>query len=65
MDYVLIVSSYLLAVLGVVGAIVPAVSGPPISYIALLLLSFCDNEDISAGTLVVTAILATVITVVA
>lgn len=64
MDYVLIISSYLLALLGVVGAIVPAVPGPPISYIALLLLSFCDNEDISAGTLVVTAILATVITVV-
>lgn len=64
MDYVLIVSAYILVIVGVVGAIVPALPGPPISYIALLLLSFCNKDEVSVNSLVVTGLLAAVITVV-
>ena len=64
MDYLLIASASLMAIVGLLGAVVPTVPGPPLSYIGLLLLSFCDKDEISASSLVITGVLAAVITVV-
>ena len=60
----MIASASLMAIVGLLGAVVPAVPGPPISYIGLLLLSFCDKGEVGVSALVVTGILAAVITAV-
>ena len=64
MDFVLIIVSLLFAALGVIGAVVPVLPGPPLSYVGLLIMLCVDGHDISTTTLVVTGILAVVITVI-
>ncbi len=62
MDVVLIIVSIVCAVLGVVGSVLPVLPGPPISYVALLLLSLCSGVDVSSTALFVNAVLVVVIT---
>lgn len=64
MDYVLILISYVMAIIGAVGAIVPALPGPPVSYVGLLLLAFCDKSEVTGTSLLVAGVIAVVITVV-
>ena len=40
MTYVLIIVAILLALVGLVGAIVPGIAGPPFSFLGLLVVSF-------------------------
>ena len=61
MDWVIIIASVLLALLGLVGAIVPGIAGPPFSFLAVLALSFLDGIDYSVGFLVVMGIIGTVV----
>lgn len=63
MEYLLLALALLFAFVGIVGAVAPILPGPPLSFVALLLLSFCDGHDISTISLVVAGILATVITI--
>ena len=63
-DILLIIFALLSVVVGVIGAIVPAVPGPPISFVGLLLVAFCDGNEVGVATLVITGLLAVVITVV-
>ncbi|MBR5336192.1 MAG: DUF456 domain-containing protein [Bacteroidaceae bacterium] len=63
MEYILLVFAMLLAIVGLVGAIVPGIPGPPLSFVGLLLLSFCSNLEIGWTVLLVTAILAVAVTI--
>lgn len=48
--------------IGLLGAVLPALPGPPVSYLGLLFLLFCDGADITATFLVVTGVIMAVIT---
>ena len=56
MTYVLIIAAILLAAIGLVGAIVPGIAGPPFSFLGLLVLSFVDGIDYSTSFLVIMGI---------
>ena len=64
MDILLIISAVVCAVIGIVGSIVPALPGPPVSFVAYLLLYFCTGCDISFQSLAVYGVLAAIVTVV-
>ena len=64
MDYILIAIALLLAVIGFVGAVVPGIPGPPLSFFGLLLLSFCDNSKVTLLSLIVSGVLALAVTLV-
>lgn len=51
MDYLLMLVALLLALLGLVGAIVPGIAGPPFSFLGLLVLSFASKIHYSTGML--------------
>lgn len=59
--YVLIVAAILLALVGIVGAVVPGIAGTPFSFLALLALSFVKGIDFSTGFLVVMGIIGAVV----
>lgn len=64
MDYILILLSFLFAFIGLLGAVVPVLPGPPLSFVGLLMLYFCDGNDVSTTALVIAGVLAAVITVI-
>ena len=51
MDYILILLSFLFAFIGLLGAVVPVLPGPPLSFVGLLMLYFCDGNDVSTTAL--------------
>lgn len=53
MTYVLIAIVIVLALIGIVGALVPGIAGTPFSFLALLVLSFVDGIDYSTRFLVI------------
>ncbi len=57
MDTFLIISGILLLILGLAGAILPVLPGPPLSYVALLLLHFTSKYQFSARFLVIWALI--------
>lgn len=63
MDYVLMVIAVILAFIGLIGAVVPGITGPPFSWIAMLIVSYIKGVECSVFFLVVTALLAVGITV--
>lgn len=64
MTVFLIVTGLIVAVMAVVGSIVPVIPGPPLSFAALLLLSYAMNwEPFSTEFLIVTGALALLIVV--
>ncbi len=64
MNTVLIVFAIVCALVGIVGAIVPGLPGPPISWLGVLLLSFTPySDDLTHSFLIITGVLAAVITV--
>ena len=64
MEAVIFCLALLLGIIGVLGAVIPALPGPPVSYVGLLLLLLCPSVEISAGLLVTTGVIMLVITVV-
>lgn len=58
---ILIIVAVALAVVGLIGAIVPGIAGPPFSYLAVLVLSFVEGVSHSVTFLVVMGVLAAVI----
>lgn len=62
MEIALIILALACTVIGVLGAILPALPGPPISFVGLLLLSVCDTSSVSTSIIVTSAIFAIVIT---
>ena len=63
MDTLLIICSLVCGIVGILGSILPALPGPPFSYIGLLLLLPCDGTEISSTTLWVTGIFLAIVTV--
>ena len=63
MNTVLLILAFVCLVVGVLGAIIPGLPGPPVSWVGLLLASLTPYGDISVALLVATAVLAAVITV--
>ena len=63
METFLIVLAVILALVGIAGSIVPGLPGPPLSWAAVLVLSFTSVANYSPTFLIVTALIATVITV--
>ena len=63
MEWVLIAIGILLVVLGVLGAIVPGLPGPPLSFIALVLLQFTSTPPFSSDFLVIMGTLMVVVSV--
>ena len=62
MEYVIVVSAILCAVVGIAGAVLPALPGPPLSFVGLLLLLLCDGNEIGLLSLLVAGVAAVVIT---
>ncbi|MBO4327919.1 MAG: DUF456 domain-containing protein [Bacteroidales bacterium] len=61
MTYVLIIVAILLALVGLVGAIVPGIAGPPFSFLGLLVVSFVKGIHYSTEFLVVMGLIGAVI----
>jgi len=57
MTYVLIVAAILLALVGLVGAVVPGIAGTPFSFLALLALSFVKGINYSTEFLVIMGVI--------
>ena len=64
MEYILLAFAVLFALIGLVGAVVPGVPGPPLSFAGLLLLNFCNDTEISWSALLIAAIIAVGVTVI-
>jgi uncharacterized protein YqgC (DUF456 family) len=63
MDVVLITIGIILLIVGLVGAIVPGLPGPPISYISLILLHLTTNHAFTEEFLVVMGIIMAAVTI--
>ncbi|MDR2039227.1 MAG: DUF456 domain-containing protein [Bacteroidales bacterium] len=63
LDIVLVITGSLFILTGLVGCIVPAIPGPPLSYIGLLLLQATDFADFSTRFLVISAVIMIIVTV--
>lgn len=61
MNAVWIAAAICLAIVGIVGAIVPGIAGPPFSYLSLLAISFVDGVEHSVTFLIVMGVIAAVI----
>ena len=57
MTYVLIAIVIILALVGLVGALVPGIAGTPFSFLALLVLSFVDGIDYSVRFLMLMGVI--------
>lgn len=57
MTYVLIAVVIMLALIGLVGALVPGIAGTPFSFLALLVLSFVNGIDYSTRFLVIMGVI--------
>ncbi len=63
LDLALIILIFTLIVIGIVGAIVPGIPGPPIAWFAMLAGHFCSWTQTGWITIVITFILAVIVTV--
>ncbi len=63
MNTVLIILAFLCLAVGILGAIIPGLPGPPVSWVGLLLASLTLWVECSTTLLVITAVLALIITV--
>jgi uncharacterized protein YqgC (DUF456 family) len=58
MEYLLLILSLIFIILGYVGAFVPGLSGPPLAWVAILLLYFINNIQLPLWVLIVTGVIA-------
>ena len=63
METLFIAFALIFGVVGLLGSILPALPGAPLSYVGLLLLLPCDGADISSVTLWVTGIFLAVVSI--
>ncbi len=61
MDYVLLVLSIVILLVGFIGCLIPILPGPPLSYVGLLILHFTKFADFSAGNLLFLGLLALIV----
>ena len=63
METLLIILALLFGIVGLLGSILPALPGAPLSYIGLLLLLPCEGADISSVALWVTGIFLAIVSI--
>ncbi len=61
MDYFLIAFGIVFIILGLAGCVLPVIPGPPLSYIALLLLHFTSGSQFSERFLITWAVLTIIV----
>jgi len=61
MDWILIVIAVLLAIVGIIGALVPGIAGPPFSFAGLLLFSFVEGVEFTPQFLIIMGIIGAVV----
>lgn len=61
MDYFLIIVGILFALTGILGCFLPFLPGPPLNYIALLLLHFTSTHQFTTKFLVIWAIVSAIV----
>ena len=64
LDIILVVIGVCLILGGLIGCVVPFIPGPPLSYVALLLLQITQFGDFSFNFLIITAVVTVMVTVV-
>ena len=64
LDIVLIIFGVLFLLIGLAGCIIPAIPGPPLSYIAILFLHFTEKYQFSSEFLLLWVAIAIVITII-
>ena len=64
MDFLLFSLVFLCGFVGLLGAVLPALPGPLISYVGVLLLLCVDNTDISTSFLVISGVIMLAITII-
>lgn len=63
MDILLVIIAVFSAFVGIIGAIAPVIPGPTLSIASLLILKFCDGNDISTTLLVIMVAAAVIVTI--
>lgn len=63
MDYIIVILAIVSGCIGIAGALIPALPGPPLSFVGLLLLLQCDNNEIGTVPIVTAGVMAAVITI--
>ena len=61
MTYVLIAAAIILMLIGLVGAVVPGIAGPPFSFLGLLAVSFVEGVNHPVEFLVIMGVIAAVV----
>lgn len=61
MDYVLIILGIILLISGILGCVLPVIPGPPLNYLALLLLHFTERYHFSENFLIIWAVVTVVV----
>lgn len=61
MEYFLLIAAVLLALVGLVGAVMPGIAGTPFSFFGVLVLSFSDHVYHSQGFLVVLGLIGALV----
>jgi uncharacterized protein len=64
MDIFLLIISLLLLLIGIAGCFLPVLPGPPVSFIALLLVNFTRFADFSTELIIIMAVLAAAVTII-
>jgi uncharacterized protein len=63
MDTLLIIAGLILSILGILGCILPALAGPPLSFLGLLLIHFTDKISLPPSLLWVMGILTVLVSI--
>lgn len=63
MEYIIVILAFIAGCTGLAGALLPALPGPPLSFLGLLLLLLCDNNEIGTLPIVIAGIMAVAITI--
>lgn len=63
MEAILLIIAISLLIIGLIGAVVPAIPGPPIAWVGLLLEFFIPNNSMSIVVLIITFMIALIITI--
>ncbi len=61
MEYFFLIAGFLLMIVGILGSFLPALPGPPVSWVGILMLYFCKGIPTNYWLLVITLIIAVVI----
>jgi uncharacterized protein YqgC (DUF456 family) len=63
MEYILVILALICALVGIAGSVLPALPGPPLSFVGLLLLLLCNGNGIDTYTIIASGIVAVAITI--